>query len=173
MKPQNIGNRILLKVFLIAVSLPQIIYASQPAVFADSKGRTITYESFGTYYIDGKEYRSTEVTFTSLNEDRMLIFPEPIELSGKFYTKVSDFNIVSYFYEQLPVPDDAELPDFGNSMFKYMDAGIPFTAYVLYPAKYSESDMISKFMIVKAIPGIKETPYIRFAYPDEHIVLKY
>lgn len=174
MKHLNIGNRIIaLGVALIIAAMQGVVAASEPVVMVDAEKIKITYESFGTYYIDGKEYRSTEVTFTACDEDRMLIFPEPVELSGKFYTKVSDFNIVSYFYEQLPVPDDAELPGFGNGMFKYMDAGVSFTAYVLYPAKYSESEMISKFRFTRALPGIKETPYIRFAYPGERIVLKY
>lgn len=174
MKHLSIGNIIIgLGVVLIIAAMPGVAEASEPVAMVDAEKIEITYESFGTYYIDGKEYRSTEVTFTSRDEDRLLIFPEPVELSGKFYTKVSDFNIVSYFYEQLPVPVDAELPGFGNGMFKYMDAGVSFTAYVLYPAKYSESEMISKFRFTRAIPGIKETPYMRFAYPGERIILRY
>ena len=66
MKLTSIGNRITAAaVALLSATMPTIVAASEPTVFVDSKKRKITYESFGTYYIDEKEYRSTEVTFIS------------------------------------------------------------------------------------------------------------
>ena len=95
MKLTSIGNRIIAAaVALLSATMPTIVAASEPTVLVDSKKRKITYESFGTYYIDDKEYRSTEVTFISHEKGLVLIFPEPIVLSGKFYTKVSDINII-------------------------------------------------------------------------------
>lgn len=175
MKLTSIGNRIIAAaVALLSATMPTIVAASEPTVFVDSKKRKITYESFGTYYIDEKEYRSTEVTFISHDKDRMLIFPEPIVLSGKFYTKVPTLNIGWLFYElEDPVPEDAKLPGFGCGMFKYLDAEVPFTAYVLYPVKFSEAEMISKFRFAPASQDMKESPYFVYAYQGNSIVLKY
>ncbi|MCM1068151.1 MAG: hypothetical protein NC418_11320 [Muribaculaceae bacterium] len=135
----------------------------------------VKYKSFGTYFIDDVEYRSTEIKFTAVSHDLVVFFPLSMQLSGEVVTHLYDISPLNFIYEDvdLSAKNMQRMPELNFYMFTYIEKDSTFTANVLYAARYSEEELLSKFTIRKGSPAMKNLETYKCAYPHNSIVLSY